>query len=458
MKGVSLAFGTLSLGLLSGCMSLPDLQLAKQAKGAGDLTTAQANYQTLAEQGYVDAEIGLADILVRSASPEQQAQGESLYRGAVGRSPLAPVRLGKWLASKQQPTVEERLEAERLLRQGLQEGDRSALLPLVRMQLLDPQKVSSGEIDRELTQWQEQGFGEAQLGKIELYRARGDYDQHLAEIRETCEVWLAQVSECYAELAAIYRKQNDSEALTALLERLLAGYESGAIIPERVQAVAKVLADASLGEPDLPKAQELLTLIAPGYVDAWISLAELIESYPDLGGAVELTGYLQKAVDAGSTRAALALGQLYLKGQVVPGDPQSAEKYLLIAAPTEPKAHFFLGKLYSEGQLGDIDPEKAVEHYLIAARSGNANADAALAQLFGSGKGVRINAVYAYTFATLAKNQGVVQADALMQRLAPSLQPQDYQQVESLLARELSARGGEQLSIRNSTHPMQGML
>lgn len=458
MKKLSLALGTLGLGLLSGCMSLPDLQLAKQAKNAGDLATAQANFQALAAQGYVDAEIGLADILVRSASVEQQAQGEALYRSALGRSPLAPVRLGKWLASQPQLSVEQRLEAERLLRQGLQEGDRSALLPLVQVQLRDPQKVGSGEIERELAQWQALGLAEAQLGMIQLYRVRGDYAQHQVQIRQTCEAWLAQVSECYAELAAIYQQQADSAALEALLVRLRDDYQAGAVLPDRLLAVAKVLADPANGEPAAPTAKELFELIAPAYADAWVSLAELTESYPDLGGAVEIQAYLEQGVAAGSSRAALSLGQHYMKGQILPGDPQAAEKYLLQALPQEPKAHFFLGKMYSEGQLGDIDPDKALEHLLIAARGGNPSADVALAQLFGAGKGVRINAVYAYTFATLAKQQGAPQGQALLERLAPRLQAQDYQQVESLLARELRARGGEQLSIRNSTQPMQGML
>ena len=76
MKRLGLALGSLGLGLLSGCASLPDLQLAKQAKSEGDLATAEANFRGLAGQGYVDGEIGLADILVRSPSPERQAQAE----------------------------------------------------------------------------------------------------------------------------------------------------------------------------------------------------------------------------------------------------------------------------------------------------------------------------------------------------------------------------------------------
>lgn len=458
MKRLGLALGSLGLGLLSGCASLPDLQLAKQAKSEGDLATAEANFRGLAEQGYVDGEIGLADILVRSPSPERQAQAEALYRHAQERSPVAAVRLGKWLANKPQPTPAERIEAERLLRQGLAAGDRSVLLPLVQLQLLDPQRLNSGEIDGELAQWQAQGMGEAQLGQILLYRARGDYAQHLPEIRRTCEAWLSQVSECYAELAAIYQKQGDGAARTALLERLQTAYQSAAVPPDRVLAVGKVLVDPVNGEPDPQAAKALFESIAPVYADAWISLAELTLGYPDLGTAADAIGYLEQGVTAGSSQAALTLGQLYMKGREIPGDPQAAEKYLLQALPGEPKAHFFLGKLYGEGQLGDIDPDKALEHLLIAARNGNASADVALAQLFGAGKGVRVNRVYAYSFASLAMSQGLPQGQLLMERLAPQLTPEDRRQAEALLLREQQARSGEQLSAQNSTQSMQEML
>lgn len=82
----------------------------------------------------------------------------------------------------------------------------------------------------------------------------------------------------------------------------------------------------------------------------------------------------------------------------------------------------------------------------------------ALAQLFGAGKGVRVNRVYAYSFASLAMSQGLPQGQLLMERLAPQLTPEDRRQAEALLLREQQARSGEQLSAQNSTQSMQEML
>jgi len=461
MKSTGLACGllsSLSLGLLAGCVALPDLQLAKTAKGSGDLATAEQNYRVLASEGYVEAQIGLADLLIRSPLIEQRMQGETLYRQALDRSPAAPARLGKWLASKPQASPAERREAEQLLRQSLAAGDNSALLPLVQLQLQDPQKLASGELERELEQWQAQGISEARLGKVLLYRVRGNYEQKLDEIEAICEGWLDQASECYVELAEIFQRRGNKDRQQQLLARLDSAYQAGVVSPERVMSVAKVLADSSLGEADPKAAQVLYTRIAPAYPDAWCGLAELVLRFPDLGDGAVLTGYLNKGIEAGSSRAALMLGQLYLKGQVVPADPRAAEQYLLQAAPGHLKAHLLLGRLYRDGALGDIEPEKALEHLLIAARAGDPSANIALAQLFGEGKGVRINAVYSYTFATLASRQGVAQGQVLMERLAPRLQAQDYQQVESLLAREIEARGGQQVTARNQADQAQEVL
>ncbi|WP_437880544.1 alginate biosynthesis protein AlgK [Pseudomonas sp. LRF_L74] len=457
MNRTAIACQLLGISLLAGCAT-PDLQLARQAKDSGDLATAEANFQPLAEQGFIDAQIGWADVLVRSPQPDRQAKGEALYRDAIGRSPLAPVRLGKWLASKPVITVQERAEAVRLLSQGLAEGDTSALLPWVRVQLQDPQAVQGNELERQLDQFQAQGIGEAQLGKILLYRTRGDYDQHIAEIESTCSRWLSQVSECYVELAGIYQLQGASDKQEQLLERLQADYKSGLLPPERVQAVAKVLADNSVGEPNPQAAKNLYLAITPVLPDAWCGLTELVMRYPDEGEADEVRDYLQKGIDAGSTRASLLLGQIYLKGQVLPADPQAAEKYLLMAAPSQNRAHFFLGKLYSDGQLGNMDARKARDHLLIAARGGDAAADVALAQLFGDGRGVKINRVYAYSFARLAQQRGLAQGQILVERLGAQMQPDELSQAQDLLMREVNARGGQQISSTITAEQAQGVL
>ena len=147
----------LGCSLLVGC-STPDLQLAKDAKFRGDTETAEANFRPLAELGYVDAQVGLADLLIKSPSKEKQAKGEQMYRDAMDKSPLAPTRLGKWLASKPDSSAQERNEADQLLRRGLQLGDTSTVLPWVRVKLNGPQGAQDPEIERQLDLWEGQGL------------------------------------------------------------------------------------------------------------------------------------------------------------------------------------------------------------------------------------------------------------------------------------------------------------
>lgn len=442
----------------AGCAQLPDIELAERARQGGDLQVAEANFRPLAELGYVDARIGLADVLVQSPDPQRQAQGEAIYREAALQSPQARIKLGKWLAGKQQPTPAERQEAAELLRRALDSGDQSALLALVRLQLDDPSRVGTAEQERELATWQAKGIPHARLGWVMLYRARGDYEQHLDEIRHSCEAWMAEVNDCYVELANVYRIQAANEEMQALLARLESSYAAEAIAFGHLQAVARVLVAEGPGEPLPEDAKRLYETIAPQFPDAYVGLADLVRDFPQLGGSEEIVAYLEQGAEVGSSRAAASLGQIYLNGNLVAAEPAKAEQYLLQAAPEQPRARIMLARLYREGKLGAVYPEKALEQLLIVARQGNPNADVALAQLFGEGRGIKINPVYAYGFALLAKDQGLPQADLWLERIAPRLQPGDMERVNTMVAREKAARNGERISLSKQNNQARDML
>ena len=442
----------------AGCAQLPDIELADRARMGGDLQVAEANYRPLAELGYEDARVGLADVLVQSPDAQRQAEGEALYREAARQSPQARVKLGKWLAGKESITPAERQEAEDLLRQALDSGDQSALLALVRLQLDDPERVGTSELERQLSHWQAQDIPHARLGWVMLYRVRGDYDQHLDEIRHSCETWLAEVNDCYVELASVYRIQGAEEEMQALLARLESSYAAEAITFGHLKAVARALVAEGPGEPRPEDAKRIYETIAPAWPDAYVGLADLVRDYPQMGGSEEVVAYLEQGVAAGSSRAAASLGQIYLNGKLVPAEPHKAEQYLLQAAAEQPKARIMLARLYREGKLGRVYPKKALEQLLIVAREGNPSADVALAQLFGEGRGIKINPVYAYGFASLAKEQGLAQADLWLERIAPRLQPGDMERVRTMVAREKAARNGERVSLSKQNNQAQDML
>lgn len=442
----------------AGCAQLPDLDLAKQARMGGDLQVAEDNYRPLAEMGYTDAQVGLADVLVQSPDPARQAEGEAIYRASAQTNPDARIKLGKWLASKESITQAERLEASQLLRDALNSGDQSALLALVRLQLEDPTRVGTTDIERELRDWEARGIPHAGLGWVMVYRARGDYAAHVDEIRKSCEAWLSEVNDCYVELATVYRIQGDDEAMDTLLGRLQSAFSADQVPPTQVRTVARALVEPGPGEPRPEDAKRLYESIAPQWPDAYAGLADLLRNYPQLGDSDQVVAYLEQGVQAGSSRSALLLGQIYMNGKLIPAEPEKAEQYFLQAAPQESKARLLLARLYRDGMLGEVHAEKALEQLLIVARSGNPSGDVALAQLYGDGRGIKIEPVYAYGFATLAKEQGVAQADVWLERMAPRLQPGDMERVRTMVSRERAARTGEQISLGQQNYQAQDML
>ncbi|WP_172147710.1 alginate biosynthesis TPR repeat lipoprotein AlgK [Pseudomonas tumuqii] len=426
---------------LAGCAGLPDERLAAEALKRGDTSIAEQNYRQLAELGYTDAQVGLADLQVAGGTPQDLEKAERTYRLALDESPRAKARLGKLLASKVDASPAERREAGELLNDAFTAGEQSSLLPLVMLYLQYPQDFPGMNVQQRISTWRQQGHTQADLAQILLYRTQGDYDQHLGEIEQICQGLIAEAEVCYVELATVYQKQGQADKQKALLQRLMAGYHSAVVTPQRVDAVAQVLADAELGKPDEGKAQELLEAIAPAYPAAWVSLARLLYDYPGLGDIETMMSYLDNGRAAALPRAELLLGRLYYEGKLVPQDPHKAEEHLRKAAPSEPSANYFLGQLYIRGYLGDIYPQKALDHLLSAARNGQINADFALAQMYSQGKGVIPDPVNAFVFSQLALPKNTPQATELASLVEQQLQPAQRTRAEQLLREERQVRG-----------------
>jgi alginate biosynthesis protein AlgK len=426
---------------LAGCAGLPDERLAAEALKRGDTDTAERNYRQLAELGYVNAQIGLADLQVAGGTAQDLEKAERTYRLALDESPRAKARLGRLLVRKANASQAERQEAAELLNDAFTAGETGSLMPLVMLYLQYPQDFPAMNVQQRISTWRQQGHTQADLAQILVYRSQGNYDQHLDEIEQICQGLIAEADVCYVELATVYQKQGKADKQEALLQRLMAGYRSAVVPPQRVDAVAQVLADAELGTPDESKAQELLEAIAPAYPAAWVSLARLLYDYPGLGDIDTLMGYLDKGRAAALPRAELLLGRLYYEGKLVPQDPHKAEEHLRKAAPSEPSANYFLGQLYLRGYLGEVYPQQALDHLLSAARNGQINADFALAQMYSQGKGVRPDLINAFVFSQLALPKNTPQTSELAQQIAQQLEPARRSQAEQLLREEREARG-----------------
>ncbi len=427
---------------LTGCAGLPDQRLANEALKNGDTATAERNYRQLADLGYSEAQVGLADIQVGSGDPARLKQAEATYRAAAATSSRAQARLGRLLAAKPDASEDERHEAEALLKQAFASGEGNTLIPLAMLYLQYPQSFPRTNAQQQIDQWRAAGYPEAGLAQVLLYRTQGSYDQHLDEVERICKAALTSTDICYVELATVYQKRAQPEQQAALLEQLKSAYQRGAIPASRVDSVARVLADRNLGQTDEKTAQALLEDIAPQNPASWVSLAQLLYDFPELGDSEQLMGYIDKGRAAEQPRAELLLGRLYYEGKSVPADAKKAETHLQAAAAAgEISAHYYLGQLYRRGYLGNVEPQKAVDHLLLAARGGQLSADYALAQLYSEGHGIRQNPVNAWVFAQLAQANPSEQSTELAGQLDGQLTPEQKTAARRLLEQERAARG-----------------
>jgi alginate biosynthesis protein AlgK len=426
---------------LTGCAGLPDQRLANEALKNGDIALAEQNYRQLADLGYSDAQVGLADIQVESRDPAQLKEAEATYRAAAETSPRAQSRLGRLLAAKPSATEAEHLEAEQLLKKAFANGDTSSLMPLAMLYLQYPHTFPSVNAQQKISEWRAAGYPEAGLAQVLLYRTQGTYDQHLDEVESICKTALHTTDICYVELATVYQKRGQTEQQAALIKQLQSAFASGTVGAERVDSVARVLGDAEIGTPDEKTAQQLLEQVAPGYPISWVTLAKLLYDFPDLGDVNKMMEYLDNGRAADQPRAELLLGKLYYEGKWVPADSKKAEEHLKKAAGTEIAAHYYLGQIYRRGYLGQVYPQKAVDELLTAARGGQNSADYAIAQLYSQGKGTLPNPVNAWVFSQLALKQGTPQATELAQQLSAALPPEKLATAQRLLEQEQKVRG-----------------
>ena len=436
------AFPTLCLLTLAlaGCSGLPDQRLANEALKNGDTATAQRNYQALADLGYTEAQVGLADIWMESRDVEQLKKAEATYREAAKTSPRAQARLGRFLAAKPGASEAELHEAQALLQQAFASGDANSLTPLAMLYLQHPQSFPRIDAQQQISQWRAEGYPQAGLAQVALYRIEGTYDQHLDEVESICRNALATTDSCYVELATVYQKQGKTEQQAALIQQLQSAYNRGTASAQKVDGVARVLADASVGTPDPETARSLLENIAPAYPAAWVSLAQLLYDFPDQGDVAQLQQYLDNGRAADQPRAELLLGKLYYDGKWVTPDAQKAEAHFQRAVDKEVAADYYLGQLYRRGYLGQVYPQKALDHLLKAARNGQNSADFAIAQLFSQGKGTQPNAVNAYVFSQLAKLQNTPQANELAAQLDEQLPADQRAAAQRLLQKENALR------------------
>lgn len=419
--------------------ALPDLARGLAAMQSGDTVQAEADLLPLAEQNYLDAQRALAQLYAGQDSPESLARAVHWYRIAMKKDPALRIALVRALLRS--GPLEQPAEAERLLKEVVADNEAGALPLQLRLYREYPQLIEIRRAALIAQQVAGSKLVEERAEAIAWYRANRAEPAYAEALAALCGKDRRSVEECYPDLARHFRALGDQPALGRLRKEVLERYAQQQISSDTLERIARGLsADDLPGKPAVELAYALLAKIDQPTPAAVARKARLLLAQPNLDPGANAEALLQQAYGQGSAEAALQLGRLYLDELNPAADPVKAASLLTEAAQTLPSAHTWLGRLHERGYLGQPDPARALKHYLLAARAGFSNADFALARMYLANRGVRVDAVQAYTFGRLAEHQSHPGAAEFVAGLLPGMTQEEIQQGQALAQRELAAR------------------
>jgi alginate biosynthesis protein AlgK len=442
-----LRFGLPALAL-AGCAAmaattagaLPDLARGRAAAERGDVAAAEADLVPLAERGYLEAQTRLARLYGAQDTPESSAKAVQWARIASEKDPSMRIVLARSLM-RLGPAADP-AEVEHLLQALAADNDGAARPLQLRLyrelpQLADPrqvaviaQTVAASAVVEERTE------------AIAWYRANRDadpgYEQALVAL---CEKDRKAVEECYADLSRHFRKVGDVEGQKRLRKELVERFDEGKISDTTIERVARNLsADDQSGRADVPAAYALFLKIKEPSPTVTARKARLLIQQPALDPGAKPEEMLKDAYAKGSLEAALQLGRMYMDEFNPGADADRAAQLLNEALPAFPSAHVWIGRLYERGYYGLPDPKKALEHYLAAARVGNPNADFALARMYSVNRGIKVDPVLAYSFASIAQAAGHTGAAELATQLRSTMTDPQVARAQQIAHAETVAR------------------
>lgn len=420
-------------------VALPDLARGLEAVQRGDVGQAESDLLPLADQGYPDAQRALARLYAAQDTPDAAAKAAQWYRVAVEQDPAMRLPLARSLLRT--GPLQNPAELERLLQELVRDQQPGALALQLRFYREYPTRIDPTRAALIAQRVAGSTLIEERSEAIAWYRDNRGEPAYVQALIALCEKDRKAVEECYPDLARHFREVADTGALGTLRKETLERFGRQHISPETLERIARHLsADDLPGAPRPEIAYALLAKIqnpAPSVVER---KARLLIAQPNLDTQIDARALLQQAYAQGSAEAALQLGRLYLDELNPSADPRKAAALLEQAAQTLPSAHTWLGRLYERGYLGQPDPAQALRHYLVAARAGFPNADFALARMYRSNRGVRVDVVQAYTFAKLAEHRGHPAASAFIAELLQGMTQAQIEQGKALAERELAAR------------------
>lgn len=149
--------------------------------------------------------------------------------------------------------------------------------------------------------------------RVLLYRTQGTYDQHLDDVERICKAALNTTDICYVELATVYQEKTAAgttgRTAQANGSRRKPWHRHRPARRQRRPRTRRC-------HPRYPGRENrpgVAGKIAPGYPASWVSLAQLLYDFPELGDVEQMMKYLDNGRAADQPRAELLLGKPLLR-------------------------------------------------------------------------------------------------------------------------------------------------
>ena len=112
----------------------------------------------------------------------------------------------------------------------------------------------------------------------------------------------------------------------------------------------------------------------------------------------------------------------------------------LVKEEKDPRAACKLGEIFLEGLGGDIDHVQAAHWYKISAEQGYAEAQYYFGLLYGLGRGVPQNAVFAHMWYNLSYSNGYQKARASRNKIASKMTPEQIAKAQDMAVEAVKPR------------------
>jgi len=393
MNAVKHSIIILLLMALEGCSIVNDTNLMRDKLNSDSQQQAITKLQALAESGYFDAQLSLADHYASSSEPDVLKKAEYWYDEARPYSDKAQLRYIHWLAKFSEVDLSYSGKALTALRER-QDSHSDVGLELVRFFAVhddEPQVLQQIIINSMLD-----SLHTTEGDIVRAINALSDSSLYVKEFNERCARPAEDILYYCLRIKVRFSKQHSPDQLDNLVDYIKLAYKKQKLSIENLTSLVRTLASKEPGSAYMGLAYAAAEPALDN--DLMFLLLANLEQKEQIGMEFEpMQARLNDLHNAGHQEASLILGGLYDKGKRLPRDPWKAEKYLA-AAPDLPKARNLLGQLYLSGSLGEPDLQGGVDLMLSAARHDYSRAYRDLARVFGGSPGVKKNPIFSHVF------------------------------------------------------------